>query len=297
MAFSGLIDTISERWQPAKARLFPSLVLLQLSDTALIGQSFDGRSPTGITIEAEIPPSTCANGLPLEREPLGDLIGDLLVNEGLIDAYVLAALPAAATDWRVVVWPFDEIPDEPVESLRQINPPLRLSTSLDEASIDLHPLPGRPAQMLLGACSSALVDAWVDVFNLAGVQLERLAPAQSCQMAALTPLLQQAPPGQLTALLDPQPGHCRLVLFRSTVPVFDHPLPAEGSELMQQLHRCLAFYRRWDPQAGELRLLLAEPMPIQDQLERELGLQPQLVPVAPFRSLVLRGLATAEVRP
>ena len=39
-----------------------------------------------------------------------------------------------------------------------------------------------------------LVDDWIDVFNLAGVlQLERLAPAQSCRLAAVTSLLEAAP--------------------------------------------------------------------------------------------------------
>lgn len=295
MAFSGLLDNLNERWQPAKARLFPSQVLFQLGDDALIGQSFDGHSPTGISIEAQIPPSTCQNGLPMELEPLGDLIGDLLVNDGLLDAYVLAALPPAATEWRVIAWPFDELPAEPLESLRQLNPSLGLSTTLDDTYIDLQPLPGHPAEMLLAASSRALVEAWVEVFNLAGVQLERLTPAQSCQMAALAPLLRQAAPGQLIALLDPQPDHCRLVLFRAALPVFDHRLPPLANQLMEELHRCLSFYRREDPQARELRLLLAQPMPIQERLEQELGLTAEVVPCGPFRSLVLKGLATPEV--
>ena len=297
LAFSGLIDTLQERWRPLRAKLFPQQILLELTDEKVSGQIFNGGTPAPLSLEAPLPTLTLRDGMPLEKEPLGDLIGDLLVNENLIDACVLAALPPTAVEWRVVVWPFDEMPDDPVAALRQLDPPLRLSTSLQSCSIDLQPLPGRPAQMLLGAAPRTLVDEWIDVFNIAGVQLERLAPAQSCQLVALTPLLRKAPPGQLIALLDPQPGHCRLLLFRSGVPVFERVLAGETDKLVSQLLRCLSFYRRQDPEAKELRLLLAQPMPAQTTMEEVLGLKAEVLDGEPFASLVLQGLAAGEGTP
>ena len=297
MAFSGLIDSLRERWRPLKAKLFPQQILLEFSDDRVSGQILRDGKPAPLSLEAPLPSMTVRNGMPLEKEPLGDLIGDLLVNEGVIDACVLAALPPTAAEWRVVVWPLDEVPDDFVAALRQVNPPLRLSTSLQDCSIDLLPLPGRPSQMLLGASSKALVDEWIDVFNIAGVQLERLAPAQSCQLVALTPLLGKAPPHQLIALLDPQPSHCRLQLFRSGIPVFEWNLASETEKLVSELMRCLSFYKRQDPEVREWRVVLAQTMNAQSTIEDMLGLKAEVLDAEPFASLVLQGLAAREWTP
>jgi hypothetical protein len=53
------------------------------------------------------------------------------------------------------------------------------------------------------------------------------------------------------------------VLFRSGVPVFERVLAGETDKLVPQLLRCLSFYRRQDPEANELRLVLAQPMQAQ----------------------------------
>lgn len=297
MQLSSLIEDVQDQFRVWKSRVFPRQVLLELRDDHLIGQEFRDPGPGPVSIDVPLPALTCRGGMPLEKEPLGDLIGDLLVREELLEACVLAALPPAASEWRVVVWPFEEMPDDPVEALRQLDPPLRLSTPLQECSIDLHPLPGRPAQMLLSAAPRSLVDAWIEVFHLAGSRLDRLAPAQSCQLAALQPLLAQSPPGQLTALLDPSSRSCRLLLLRSGLPVFERDLPLDGADPVEELLRCLAFYRRQDPAARELRLLMTAPMECQSALEKALGLEGELLRPEPWGSLVLQGLASPEPTP
>jgi hypothetical protein len=151
--------------------------------------------------------------------------------------------------------------------------------------------------MLLSAAPQVLVDAWIEVFNMAGARLDRLAPAQTCQLAALHHLLEQAPPGQLTALLDPLPQGCRLVLFRSCLPVFERLLPAAPASPVDELVRCLAFYRRQDPAARELRLLMTAPIDGQDALEGALGLEGEVLRPEPWGSLVLEGLASPEPTP
>ena len=100
--------------------MFPRQVLLELQDHSLRGQVVLDGKPEPVSLEAPLPPLTVRNGMPLEREPLGDLIGDLLVRDGLIDHFVLAALPPAAAHWRVVVWPFEDWPEDPARALRQI---------------------------------------------------------------------------------------------------------------------------------------------------------------------------------
>jgi Tfp pilus assembly PilM family ATPase len=302
LPLSGLFDTpfledLRVRLRPLQARMFPQQVMLELRDDALLGQVLKHDHAEPLSIEAPLPALTCRNGMPLEKEPLADLIGDLLVRDGLIDAWVMAALPIAATEWRWIVWPFSDMPEDPAEALRQINPSLHLTTPLDEAFIDLQPLPGKraagePAQMLLAVAPRELVNAWIDVFNMAGAQLDRLAPAQSCQLLALEPLLPEVSADQLIVLLDPQPRSCRLLLLRESLPVFERSLPAAGEPLVAELKRCLAFYRRQDRQVRRTRLLLTGPLDPIEPLELALGVEAQTVgPEEPFASLVLQGLA------
>jgi len=277
--------------------MFPQQVLLELHDDGLRGQVVRDGKPEPISLEAPLPPLTMRNGMPLEKEPLGDLIGDLLVRDGLIDHFVLAALPPAAAHWRVVVWPFEDWPEDPARALRQIDPPLNLPFPLDDAYLDLQPLPGQPPQMLLAASPKALVDAWVDVFTMAGVQLERLAPTQSCQLAALADLLEEAPPEQLVALLAGEGTDThRLLLVRAGVPVFERALLSTGDGLVDDLVRSVAFYRRQDSAVRDVRLLLTEAIAERSQLEARLSLLAEEITPEPFGSLVLQGLAMPEAQ-
>jgi Tfp pilus assembly PilM family ATPase len=292
------VEEWRERLRPVRAQMFPRQVLLELNDDGLRGQVLRDDRPEPLSLEVPLPPLTVHNGLPLEKEPLGDLIGDLLVRDGLIDHYVLASLPPAAVQWRVVVWPFADWPEDPATNLRQVAPPLNLPFALEEAYLDLQPLPGESSQMLLAVAPKAVVDGWIDVFSLAGVQLERLAPAQSCQLAAISGLLAQDPADPLVALLDPDPaGPCRLLLIRGRVPVFERSVSSEGTALVNELVRGIEFYRRQDTTARGLRLLLTRQLEVLPQLESRLMVTGELLSPEPFGSLVLQGLATPELTP
>ncbi len=297
MVFSGLIglkDDLDDRLRPIRAQLFPRQLLLELQDDALMGQVLRGSGPEPVSIDLPLPPLTCLDGQPLEKEPLGDLIGDLLVRDGLLDAVVLASLPEGAVEWRVIDWPLEAIPDDPIEALRTIDPTLSFGVPLAEATIDLRPLAGATPRMLLAVASRTLVEDWIEVFNLAGAQLERLAPPQSCRLAAVNALLEQAPDDELTLLIHPLPAGGRLLLLRGAEPVFDWPLPEEDGDLVREVNRCVAFYRRRDPSVRRLRLLLSATMPSQDHLQDALGVRAEILTPEPYGSLVLQGLAMAE---
>ena len=96
MTASGLLETWQENLRPLRAQMFPRQVLLELHDDGLRGQVVSEGKVEPLSLEAPLPPLTLRQGMPLEKEPLGDLIGDLLVRDGLIDHFVLAALPASA---------------------------------------------------------------------------------------------------------------------------------------------------------------------------------------------------------
>ena len=297
LVFSGLIglkDDLEDRLIPIRAQLFPRQLLLELQDDALKGQVLRGGGPQPVSIDLPLPPLTCLDGQPLEKEPLGDLIGDLLVRDGLLDAVVLASLPEGAVEWRVIDWPSAALPDDPIEALRTIDPSLGFAVPLDQATIDLRPLPGATSRLLVAVAPRKLVEDWIDVFNLAGAQLERLAPAQSCRLAAVNALLELAPGDELTLLIHPLAVGARLLLLRRAEPVFDWPLPDGDDELVREVNRCVAFYRRRDPSIRRLRLLLSAPLSSQDNLQDALGVRAEILTPEPFGSLVLQGLAMVE---
>lgn len=277
--------------------MFPRLVLLEIRDSGLRGQLLrDDDQPGPLGLQAPLPALTCRDGMPLEKESLADLIGDLLLSEKQLDAYVMAVLPFEACHWRVLVRPFDETPDDPVETLRLLDPPLNLPFSLAEAYLDLQPLPGQPDELLLVASQRRLVEAWIEVFRLAGVKLERLAPAQGCLLAALEEPLRSCEDTELLAVLVPEEEDCLLWLFHRGVPVFERPLPPGGEGLFEEMQRCLAFYHRQEPELRRLRLLLTGPLADREELETRLGVEAEELEIAPFGSLLLRGLAIREGR-
>lgn len=295
--FAGLVDDLRERLSPLRSQVFPRIMLMELHDERLCGQLLKNHLPASDPIDAPLPALTCRQGMPLEKEPLGDLIGDLLVRDGLLDTYLLASLPPQAAHWRVTVWPFKTMPADPIKALRQLEPDLHLPFTLDEAFLDLQPLAGDPGRMLLAAAPQALVEAWIDVFNIAGAKLERLSPAQSCQFAALQPRLASEPAQRLVVLIDPQPESLRLVLLRAGLPVFERFLGGTSEAQLAELDRCLAFYRRQEPQLRDFSLWLTAPTDLQERLERSVGVPAELLDPDPFPSLVLQGLVSRGEEP
>ena len=291
MELSGLLEDLQDRLRPLKAQMFPQQVLLELQDTFLRGQVLKDDLPLPVSLEAPLPALTCREGMPLEREPLGDLIGDLLVNENQQDAYVHAVLPLDAAQWRVIVWADGEMPPDPEEELRRIDPELNLPFALDEAYLDFQTLPGSPPQMLMVASPRKLVDGWIEVFSLAGAKLDRLAPAQSCLLAALADELESAPADRLVIVLQPEEMECKLMLFNQGLPVFERSLPVGGEDLVDELKQCLVFYHRQQPELRSLRLLLTADLPARELVEEALGVHAQQLDGEPYGSLLLKGLA------
>ena len=186
---------------------------------------------------------------------MGDFIGDWLLEQGLVASQVEAVLPVAACQWRVVTWPFDAHPDDPLQALRQLEVDLGESLRLEQSCLGWQPLPpgpGAQARALLVAAPKAVVEAWQEVFAVAGVSLQRLIPAQVQQWRALQPLWGDDSRSEhwFIALGDQR---SRLWLVVDGVPVADWPLPAcpPGSgpdpAWTEALTRCQLF---WSQQAG-----------------------------------------------
>jgi len=274
----------------------PQLVLLELQDDSLLGQAHTARKPGPVTIDTPLPPETCRDGMPLEVEALGDLIGDLLVRDNLINAYVMASLPVGASQWRVIDWPNHEpVPEHPIAAIRELEPPLNLPYPLVDACLDVQPLPGHPNRLLLAATPRKLVEAWEEVFDLAGVRLDRLAPYQTCLFSGLAPKLSRVSPAELVAVVVPGEEESRLLLFRGDVPVFEKSIPSDPDAMAAEFDRCVSFYRRQDPSCRGRQVFLSKPFDHADRLVGAGAPPPLEPPHGDYGSLVLKGLASPVV--
>ncbi|MEB3318896.1 MAG: hypothetical protein VKO39_12250 [Cyanobacteriota bacterium] len=270
-------------------------MLLELHDTRMVGQPLRHGEPGPLCLDFPLPSHTCKAGLPIEIEALSELIGELMLRENLIDATVMASLPQEAVHWRVVEWPNAPAPEEAVEALRDLDPDLGFPCPLSEAAIDLQPLPSAPGKLLVAATSRDVVEGWIEVFDQAGLQLDRLAAPQTCRLAALRGQLEDVPPDHLVVLISPEGTRGRPFLaIRAGVPLFERILVQKGDRLVPEIEHCISFLRKEFGDTRDLRVLLEGPLEQLEALETALGQAAEPLELLPYASLVMRGLAIPE---
>ena len=93
---------LQEKWRPLRAQLFPKLVMIDLSEHLVIGQSVKRGQPLEPIWSAPIPARTCRDGVPQLKDAVGDFLGDLLLEYGSMDAQLVVSLPRQASHWREV---------------------------------------------------------------------------------------------------------------------------------------------------------------------------------------------------
>jgi Tfp pilus assembly PilM family ATPase len=286
---------LQEKWRPLRTQLFPKLVMVDLSEQLVIGQPVKRGKPLAPIWSAPIPARTCRDGVPQLIDAVGDFLGDLLLEYGGIDAQLVVSLPRQASHWRVVDWPAGQQPVDSSDALRALNPDLGWPFSLGAAYLDVHALPGRPASSLVIAAERSVVDAWVEVFAIAGGTLQHLLPSQVCLMWGLRDALAATPAGTVVVLLQPLDQQTSLILWHQGVPAFERMLPGPMVELIPALQQSLEFYKTLRAPQAPVRLLLPAPLEDQALLEQALALEVELVDHAGFGSLALQGLATLEL--
>ncbi|MEB3326076.1 MAG: hypothetical protein VKI39_00030 [Synechococcus sp.] len=297
-----VVARAQEEWQTLRSELFPTKVLLDLSDLVLTAQRLPtANQPPQAPWIVPLPAATCRGGRPLQTEALGDFLGDLLLSHGQIKALLSVALPAAACYWRALQWPLGAWPQEPARKLRSLQPDLNLPFALEQAWIDVMPVRGGDIEALVVAIERQLLAEWLEVFNIAGVRLGRMVPAQVAWMVGLQERLLGADSTTLVGLLLPEPQALRLLVWRAGVPLYERLLKGEPDQWLGQLEACLRFLR-WQ-QGGQatqtIELLLAAGLAAGQQERLQLSCpQPlELLDSGEYGNLALRGLALLEGPP
>ena len=251
---------IQDRLRQVRHQFFPQRLRLQIDDQGLSAQVLTkGKAPQPPAVEVPLPVGICHQGIPQNVAALGDFIGDWLLEQGLVAFQVEAVLPVTVGQWRVVSWPFDDHPDDPLQALRQLQIDLGPSLRLEQSCLGWQPLPpgpGSQARALLVAAPKPVVQAWQEVFAVAGVNLQRLIPAQVQQWQALQPLWCDGTTTEHWFLALGVEGS-RLWLVVDGVPEADWPLPAcpPGAGLdsawAEALTRCQLFWRQQAPPGAQ----------------------------------------------
>jgi len=303
-----VVGQLQDKWQALRTQLFPSTVLLELSDQLLTAQRLPKRGqPLDAPWTVVMPGATLRHGQPLEREALGDFIGDLLLSHGEITAHLSVVLPVGATHWRLLEWPAggplpSADPEQALEALRQRNPDLGLPFGLEQAYLDWIPLPAGKGLGLLVAIERTLLDAWLEVFSIAGVKLDRLVPLQVAVMAGLADRLAVADPATLVAVLLPDYQGRRLLVWRAGLPLYERRLPADPERLATTLPACLRFLQEQEGgrASGVVELVLVAGVDserdamLAEWLQQQPGLALELPELDGYGSLAVQGLAALE---
>lgn len=298
MEVAELVEDLKGRYRALQSKVFPQQVLLELHDTRVVGQALVNGRAGPLCVDLPLPSKTCKAGLPMEPDALADAIGELMLREKLLDSHVMAALPPDAVHWRVLDWDRAPAVEEVIATLRAMDPDLGFPFPLSEASIDVQPLAAAKDKLLLAATSRQVVEGWVEVFEQAGLNLDRLAPPQSCRLAALRGQLATVPAEVLVLLIAPEATRGRpFMAIRAGIPLFERVLVEKGVRLVAEIERCVTFLRKEFAGVHELRLLLEGPMEERKTLEGTLGQTMEPLEVKPFASLVMAGLAIPERLP
>ena len=294
-----VVARLQEEWQTLRSELFPTKVVLDLSDLVLTAQRLPkANQPLDAPWIVPLPAATCRGGRPLQTEALGDFIGDLLLSYGEIKALLSVVLPAPACYWRALQWPLAASPLEPARQLRELQPDLGLPFPLEQGWLDVMPVQGGDVDALVVAIERQLLADWLEVFNIAGVRLGRLVPAQVAWMVGLQERLLAADSTTLVGLLLPEPQALRLLVWRDGVPLYERLLSGELEQWLGQLEACLRFLR-WQQgmQArGSIELLLAAGLAAgqQERLQLDCPQPLELLDSGGYGNLALRGLALLE---
>ena len=163
--------------------------------------------------------------MPKAREAVGELIADLLFDVELPGAELVLSLPPAAASWRILDGLSCDVEAMP-DLRRELPGSLDLPFSLDQSYLMTSAIGDSVA---VCGTSRALIQAWVDVVEIADLPLRRISWSL---LDAHRGLIQNTEDwlGALAWLMV-HDGKARLVLMQDRTPELDHPLTSTDPEV------------------------------------------------------------------
>ena len=197
-------------------------------------------------INTDLPPDLCQGGVPLQREVLGEMVADLLIEEGIpsVSVALELLLPLPICDWRLLEGAAG-LGD--ATSLRALAPEMTWPLQWQESYVALTALKDRDLAMVVGA-DRLILQAWIDTVASADLNLcqaEWLLVAAWRALQALNASLE----GEWVWLIESE-GIWRLVLLREGLPELDVALKA--TELPSVRDEVLFFLDAWDQKQRQI---------------------------------------------
>lgn len=182
------------------------------------------------------PDGVCREGVPLQREAIGELMADLIFDCDCPGAELVLCLPMNAAAWCVVDgYGSDGSPGLVPQALQSVELPFDLAESYITSS------PVQEALAVVGVPRS-LIQGWSEVAELADLPLRRVDWSLTAAQRSLHQLT-QAWDGDLAWLVREE-KRMRLVLFHQGVPEVDHALEEDDPLACQrEIRACVAAWQ------------------------------------------------------
>ena len=205
-------------------RLAPVRVVMAVSDKGLV--CIWESQKQWFCVDAVWPDGSCHQGLPVQSEAIADLIADLLLDLDLQGASIDLLLPLELCDWNFV----DGLPPSAgIQQQVSVLQAMPWSAPIDHFYVSSSEC--SESTMAVAVARSDL-DAWINVFDLADLPLNRVDWQLS---AAFKGLMKRLPKTSIDLVWSiASAGHERLLLIRNGVPEVDQAFDA-GSSLSSDL--------------------------------------------------------------
>ena len=183
------------------------------------------------------PDGACRDGVPHQRDAIGELIADLVFDLGLPGAELVLCLPPVSANWRVLDGLGTQHEDAQARC-RSALESMDLPFDLEQSYLMTTPI--QHSLAVAGIARSSL-QAWIDVIEIADLPLRRISWSLTDAQRALSRITQDWT-GDV-AWLVVHDGGARLLLMRDRIPEIDHTLSSTVGDLcIAEVRACV---RAW----------------------------------------------------
>ena len=137
-------------------------------------------------VDTELPPDLCQGGVPLQREVLGEMVADLLIEKGIpsVSVALELLLPLPICDWRLLEGAAG-LGD--ATSLRALAPEMTWPLQWQESYVALTALNDGDMAMVVGT-DRLILQAWIDTvasadLNLCQAEWLLVAACEHCMLS------------------------------------------------------------------------------------------------------------------